>query len=154
MKTEHTPEIGMEEKWNKRFLSLAEFISGWSKDPSSKIGAVIVDSKRRIVSTGYNGLPVGVADGGKRLNDRELKYKMVLHAEENAILFAMRNLEGCSLYVTKMPPCSHCAALIIQSGIKNVYVPKSDIPERWKESVSLTREMFAEAGVNLHFIEN
>ena len=153
MKTKSQYEAERDEKWNRRFISLAEFISEWSKDPSSKIGAVIVDSKRRIVSTGYNGFPVGIADGGKRLNDRELKYKMVLHAEENAIMFAKQSLDGCSLYVTMMPPCSHCASLIIQSGIKNVYVPKSEIPERWRDSVELTMEMFAEAGVNLTFVE-
>ena len=139
--------------WNKRFLSLAEHIASWSKDPSSQIGAVIVDSNRRIVSMGYNGFPRGVHDTSERLNNREIKYKMVLHAEENAILFAKQNLDGCSLYVTKMPPCSHCAALIIQSGIKHVYAPAVEIPERWRESVALTRQMFKEGGVELNFIK-
>lgn len=152
MKNDDSIKAERNERWNERFISLAEFISRWSKDPSSKIGAVIVDSKNRIVSTGYNGFAVGVKDSEERLNNRELKYKMVLHAEENAIMFARQSLEGCSLYVTNMPPCSHCAALIIQSGIKDVYVPKSEIPERWKESVELTKTMFYEADVKLHFI--
>lgn len=133
-------------------MKMAELVATWSKDPSSKIGAVIVDCNNRVISTGYNGFPVGIKDSDERLSLRELKYKMVLHAEENAILFAKQNLSGCSLYVTMMPPCSHCAALIIQSGIKNVYVPLSDIPERWKDSVKLTKLMFEEAGVNLSFI--
>ena len=141
-----------DEVWDGRFMRLAECISEWSKDPSSKIGAVIVDSNRRIVSTGYNGLPRGVVDSDERLSDRELKYRMVLHAEENAILFAKQDLDGCSLYVTKMPPCSHCAALIAQSGIKRVYAPKSEIPERWTESVGLTKTMFSEAGIELRFV--
>ena len=139
--------------WNKRFIELAQFISTWSKDPSSKIGAVIVDRNRRIISTGYNGFARGVSDERSRYDNRELKYRMVLHAEENAILFAKQKLDGCSIYVTVMPPCSHCAALIIQSGIKNVFVPKSPIPERWKDSVELTESMFYEAGVSLNFVD-
>ena len=140
-------------KWQKRFFDLAHLVASWSKDPSSKIGAVIVDSQNRIISTGFNGFPVGVKDTDERLGDRETKYKMVLHAEENAIMFAKQNLNGCSIYVTKMPPCSHCAALIIQSGIKFVYVPDAEIPERWRESVGLTKQMFKEAGVRIKFIK-
>ena len=142
----------MSNKWHKRFLELAELVSTWSKDPSSKVGAVIVDKYNRIVSTGYNGFPVGVNDSKDRLDNRDVKYKMILHAEENAIMFAKQNLEGCSLYVTNLPPCSHCAALIIQSGIKNVYTLQKDIPDRWKESIALTKQMFSESGVNLTFI--
>ena len=138
--------------WNKRFIELAMHISEWSKDPSSKVGAVIVDANRRIVSTGYNGFPRGVVDSKERLENRDIKYRMVLHAEENAIMFAKQNLQGCSLYVTTMPPCSHCAALIIQSGIKHVYTPKCDIPDRWTESVAITKQMFSESGVTLDFI--
>ena len=140
-------------KWHKRFFDMANLVASWSKDPSSKIGAVIVDSQNRVIATGYNGFPVGVVDSSERLENREIKYKMVLHAEENAIMFAKQNLEGCSLYVTMMPPCSHCAALIVQSGIKHVYAPDSEIPERWKSSTELTRQMFDEAGVTLEFIK-
>ena len=135
--------------WHKRFIDLAYHIASWSKDPSSKIGAVIVDSNRRIVSTGYNGFARGVRDTDGRLWNRDVKYKIVLHAEENAIMFAKQNLDGCSLYVTNMPPCSHCASLIIQSGIKSVYYPDVVIPERWTESIKLTRAIFKEAGVKL-----
>jgi dCMP deaminase len=78
---------------------------------------------------------------------------MILHAEENAIMFAKQNLNGCSIYVTKMPPCAHCAALIIQSGIKYVYVPETEIPERWRESTELTRQMFKESGVKIQFVK-
>lgn len=140
-------------KWNKRFLELAEFISSWSHDPSTKVGAVIVDKDRRIVSTGYNGLARGVKDTSERLENREVKYKIILHAEENAIMFSKQNLDGCSLYVSSMPPCSHCASLIIQSGIKVVYTWKQEIPDRWVESYKLTRQMFRESGVKLIFVE-
>ncbi len=140
-------------KWQSRFFDLAYLVASWSKDPSSQIGAVIVDAQNRVISTGFNGLPVGVRDTEERLGDRATKYKMILHAEENAIMFAKQNLNGCSIYVTKMPPCAHCAALIIQSGIKYVYVPETEIPERWRESTELTRQMFKEAGVKIQFVK-
>ena len=140
-------------KWQRRFFDLAYLVASWSKDPSSQIGAVIVDAQNRVISTGFNGLPVGVKDTEERLGDRATKYKMILHAEENAIMFAKQNLNGCSIYVTKMPPCAHCAALIIQSGIKYVYVPQTEIPERWRESTELTGQMFKEAGVKIQFIK-
>lgn len=142
----------MENKWHIRFLELAEFIAQWSKDPSTKVGAVIVDEKRRIVSTGYNGFAIGVDDSENRLADRTIKYPIILHAEENAISFAKQNLDNCSLYVSGLPPCAHCASLIIQSGIKNVYAWNLDIPERWRDSINLTNQLFCEAGVKLSFI--
>lgn len=139
--------------WNYRFMDMAQLVATWSKDPSSKVGAVIVDANRRIISTGYNGLAIGVEDSIERLTNRDIKYKIILHAEENAIMFAKRDLSGCSLYVTTLPPCAHCASLIIQSGIKTVYACKSDIPERWKESYDLTTAMFNESGVKLVFLD-
>lgn len=140
-------------KWNKRFIELAEFISNWSKDPSTKVGAVIVDKNNRIISTGYNGFAVGVKDTDARLNDRNIKYPIILHAEENAILFSKQDLSGCSLYVSSLPPCAHCASIIAQTGIKKVFAIKKEIPERWKESYNLTRQVFKEAGVKLTFID-
>ncbi len=131
-------------------MSLARFISKWSKDPSTKVGAVIVDDDNRVVSTGYNGFAKRVSDEGGRYDDRSVKYKIILHAEENAIMFAHRNLEGCSLYVTNLYPCAHCASLIIQSGIRKVYIQRSlDIPERWKESMEWTMRLFKEGGVEV-----
>ena len=138
--------------WNKRFLELATCVASWSKDPSTKVGAVIADSKNRIVSLGFNGFARGVEDD-ERLNDRATKYAMVLHAEENAILFASKNLSDCSIFVSGLPPCSHCASLIVQCGIKKVYAWKQDIPERWQENFKLTQKIFAEAGVSLEFVE-
>jgi dCMP deaminase len=142
----------MNDIWNRRFLELASFISNWSKDPSTKVGAVIVDCNRRIISTGYNGFPIGVSDDQERLENRDFKYKAILHAEENAIMFAKKDLSRCSLYVSSLPPCSHCASLIIQSGIKNVYTWEQEIPERWQESINITKTMFKESGVSLNYV--
>jgi len=139
--------------WHRRLLTMAKLVASWSKDPSSKVGAVIVDANRRIISTGYNGFAVGVEDYSSRLENRDIKYKIILHAEENAIMFAKRDLTGCSLYVTDIPPCAHCASLIAQSGIKNVYALKKEVPDRWKEQFELTKVVFNEAMIRLTFID-
>lgn len=134
-------------KWDKRFLALAAHIAAWSLDPSTQAGAVIVDGKR-IVSVGYNGLPQGVTDTDERLQNRELKYRLVVHAEFNAILFANRSLRGCTLYTHPFMSCARCAGIVIQSGISRVVAPWSDNP-RWVEEFALSKEMFAEAGVEV-----
>ena len=134
--------------WNQRFLSLAEHISTWSKDPSTQVGAVIVDDQRRIISTGYNGFPRGVEDWPSRLDNRDVKYEMIVHGEINAILFANQNLQGAVLYTWPFMPCSRCAAIVIQSGIRTVVAPYNDNP-RWKDSFELTEQMFRESGVRL-----
>ena len=140
--------------WDNYFLGMAEYASRASLDPSTKVGAVIIDNKRRVVSTGYNGFPRGIADD-ERLNDRPTKLNIVVHAEINAILFANRDLTDCSLFTFPFIPCSsvgsNCASLVIQSGIKRVVAPYSDNP-RWIESFKLTRELFKEAGVELNEI--
>src|SRR5947209_6370685 len=85
------------EKWHRRFLGLAEYVSQWSKDVSTKVGAVILDSDKRVVSLGYNGFARGVMDTAERLNCRDLKYKMIVHAERNAIIFARQDLRKCTI---------------------------------------------------------
>ena len=136
-------------KWDKRFLKLAEHVSGWSKDPSTKVGCVIADSKNRVVSIGYNGFPVGVDDSKEIYENRDLKYQRTIHAEANAILFAKQKLEDCSIYVWPLPSCANCAATIIQSGIKRVVAPEptSEQKKRWKDSFDTSSQMFKEAGV-------
>ena len=141
-------------KWIKRYMQLADQVSSWSKDPSTKVGAVIVGDKGQIISQGYNGFPRGVKDSETRYNDRPLKYKLVVHAEMNAILNALYNsasVKGCALFVHNLPVCNECAKAIIQSGIKKVYMD-TEINERWQESWEITRKMFAEAGIEYEFI--
>lgn len=140
--------------WDTRFLDLAEHISKWSKDPSTKVGAVIVDSYRRIVSTGYNGFSVGVMDSYDRLTDRDTKYEMIIHAEANAILFAHQRMNGMTLYTTPFQPCSRCASLIIQSGISRVISYEiEESKNRWVDSFKLAKKLFDEAGVELLLLE-
>lgn len=134
--------------WNDYFMAMAIVASTKSKDPSSQVGAVIVDNDQRIVSAGFNGPPRGT-DDEYGFADRDRKLLRVLHAEENAILFAGKSLKGCSLYVTHHP-CAHCAAVIIQSGIKSVFhLPVSkEFDDRWHDNMIEARCMFAEAGVS------
>ena len=140
--------ISHQEKWDRRWLELANVIGGWSKDPSTKVGAVIVDGRNRLVSVGYNGLPQGIVDSHDRLHDRELKYKIIIHAERNAVLFAGRSVEECTLYTVPFMPCASCAGQMIQSGIAKVVSYENDNP-RWQEDFALTQELFDEAGVEL-----
>lgn len=139
-------------KWTKRYLQLAREVASWSKDPSRKIGAVAVGSKGQILSQGYNGFPRGISDDETRLNDRETKYKYVVHAEMNVIYnatFSGVSLDGASLYVYGLPVCSECAKGIIQVGIKDVHIfIDQDIHVSWLESWDRTKSMFEEAGVN------
>lgn len=134
-------------KWDFRFLELAKFISEWSKDPSTKVGAVITDHENRVVSIGYNGFPKNIADDN-RLQNRETKYKMIVHGEMNAILFANKSLEFCTLYTYPFMPCPRCASMIIQTGIQRV-VSYNNMPERWKEEFELSQYLFKEAGILL-----
>ncbi len=136
-------------KWDTRFLGLATHISAWSKDPSSQVGAVISDGKR-IVSLGYNGFATGVADAPERLSDRNCKLNLTIHAEENAMIFAKRDLTGCSVYVTH-PPCPRCASKLIQEEVKRIVfiVPGEDFLSRWSDDLKLSLEMYAEAGVEV-----
>ena len=144
----------MSNKWDHRYLRLAKEVSTWSKDPSSQIGAVAIGSKGQVLAQGYNGFPRGIQDTTERLTEREMKYKYIVHAEQNLIYnatFNGVNLDGSTLYVTGLPVCSECAKGVIQVGIKRVVMPIQQI-SRWKESWKLSAEMFDEAGVEHEFI--
>ncbi len=142
----------MSSKWDQRFLKLAEHISGWSKDPSTKVGCVVVGEDREIRSTGFNGFPRGIADDNERLEDREQKYPLICHAEENAIMHAARiglSLKGSTAYVT-WPPCTRCARSLIQAGVVEVVYPQeSQIPERWMADFEMSTQMMNEAGLTI-----
>lgn len=144
-------------KWQKRYIELAKEISTWSKDPSRKIGAVIVGDHGQILSQGFNGFPRGVFDLEERYNDRPTKYKYVVHAEMNAIYNATLNgvkCHGASLYVWGLPICGECAKGIIQVGIKEVYVPQEafTVNAMWDEAFEFSKNIFKESGVGVHIV--
>ena len=146
----------MTSKWDLRFIGLAQHISTWSKDPSTKVGCVVVGEDREIRSTGFNGFPRGIDDDEDRLMDREKKYPLICHAEENAIMHAARigvSLKDSTAYVT-WPPCSRCARSLIQAGIREIVYPETGkIPERWVEDFTISDSMLNEAGVAVRSIK-
>lgn len=137
-------------KWDKRFLELAGHVSQWSKDPSTKVGAVITDKHNRLLGIGYNGFPRHCCDDEELYDNRKTKYARVVHAEANAILNATsRDLTGATIFCTLFP-CSNCAGLIIQSGIKSVvsYAPEEAVAHRFAESFAVSENMLREAGID------
>lgn len=144
-------------KWHDRYMEMARKVSEWSKDPNTKVGAVAVGSKGQILSQGFNGFPRGILDTPDRLNDRETKYKYVVHAEMNVIYNATYNgvsLDKSSLYVYGLPVCSECCKGIIQVGISTVYVSKEclELRPHWQESWMRSVDMFSEAGIEVYAI--
>ena len=141
-------------KWHRRFLELAKHISTWSKDPSTKVGAVLVDDQNHVVATGYNGFPAGCNDDPNIYADRAAKYKRVVHAEVNAILIAGHRARGCKLYTypsfANPNICCECCKVAIQQGIRAVvgYEAANGIRKDWEESLTAARIMLCEAGVD------
>ena len=156
----------MSEKWDRHFLGLALYHSKLSKDPSTRVGSVIVGPYREILSAGFNGFPRGIEDSHERLHDRDMKLKLVVHAEMNALLAAARTgmrLKGCTLYLGATddsglvwggPPCTRCTVEIIQVGISEIVsYPVKAIPSRWHDDLRLARKLIDEAGIIYKEIE-
>lgn len=140
-----------QQEWDAFFIELAKTYSMKSKDPSTKVGAVFVNDQRVVVSAGWNGFPRGIADTPERLNNRELKYPLTVHAEMNAIYNAARigvSLEGCTLYVHGLPMCSECTPGVLQVGVHRVVCKWPDpAPEVWREKWAKSVALLDEAGV-------
>jgi dCMP deaminase len=139
-------------KWDERFLHLAEVVASWSKDPSTQVGAVIVDADKRIVSVGFNGFARGMDDHEALYANRMFKYGRIIHGEMNAILHARESLADMTLYTWPVLPCERCAVHVIQCGITRVVAPTcpEHMVERWGESLAKTREFFREACVSFN----
>ena len=144
----------MSNKWDKRYMELAKAVASWSKDPSKKIGAVAIGSKGQVLAQGFNGFPRGIDDNDERLNDRETKYKYVVHAEMNLIYNATFNgisLDGSTVYVYGLPICSECAKGLIQVGVKQVVMCENsyqDADEKWLKSLELSVALLNESGIH------
>lgn len=146
-------------EWDKRFLNIAKEVSTWSKDPTTKVGAVLVDPKtRNILSTGYNGFPSKFSDNTEILNDRLLKRRITIHAEINAILNAAKlgiSTNNSTLYVYGLPVCDYCAPNIIQAGIKRVLMEKNHsilIDPKWDIAWEFSSWLFDKSYVHASFI--
>ena len=142
------------DKWHHRFMDVARLVSSWSKDTSTKTGAVVVGPDREIRATGYNGLVRGVDDDIPERLERPTKYDFFEHAERNALYNACLtgvSVKGCTLFATHAP-CVDCARAIIQSGIQTVITNKIVIDETtpkntWRDKLSVSAQMFKEAGI-------
>ena len=139
----------MNDKWDKRHLELACFISKWSKDVRKKVGAVVTEDNY-VRGVGYNGFPRGIADTKARLLDPVIKLQVIIHAEVNA-LAAARSLGDC-IYVYPCLPCTACLGNIIQSGIKRIVTWKgtANRPTKWNSDLVLS--LAEEAHIEIHMV--
>jgi dCMP deaminase len=136
-----------QKKWDRRFLGLSEHISRWSKDPSTKVGAIITNDIK-IVSVGFNGLPQSTKDYPEILENRGLKYKHIIHAETNAILAAKTDLTGCTIYTFPFLPCTRCASMVAQSGISRV-VSIVCQNKRWEKTLQESKHFMGLCGLEV-----
>ena len=155
---------GKNVKWDKHFIDMCRLHASLSKDPSSKVGAVIVTPDRQIVSAGFNGFPRGVRDD-ERLFDRDTKLKLIVHAEMNAILAAANlgiRVQGCTMYFVAESegklwgnsPCSRCLVSLIQAGISEIVTIKNScVPDRWKDDIEFSRSIIDEVKLGYREID-
>ncbi len=134
--------------WDMRFIQLCDTVATWSKDPSRQVGSCIVDSRKRVISVGYNGFPTGVHDHEARYANRETKLLFVCHAERNALDNSPSSVEGATLYSTLFP-CNECVKSIIQRGIKRVVTLSPDNPRNALFNFDVSRIMLSEANVEV-----
>ena len=136
--------------WQEYFMGLAHLSALRSKDPNTQVGACIVDSEKKVVSIGYNGMPTGCDDAkmpwGREGDYLNTKYAYVVHAELNAILNSDRSLKDCTIYVSLFP-CNECAKAIIQSGIKTVIYESDKYAD--VDNFIASKKMLKEAEVEL-----
>lgn len=143
------------DRWDARYIKIAQEVAQWSKDPSTKVGSVISSRLRtKIISTGYNGFPRGFNDDPAGYENRDFKYPRVVHAEANAILNAACSLRNCVLYCTH-PCCANCTGLLINAGITTVVWIKPDdiFLDRWADSMAITMDMLDQCGVRTRIVE-
>ncbi len=134
-------------------IELAKTASLRSKDPSTKVGCAIMDADGRVVALGYNGTCRGVSDEKWIQGDRDLKLAVTIHAELNAVLNASGSVKGCTAYVYPLPTCSHCAAVLAQSGVSRVVCGDTNKGDRWFESARVGATLMLEAGIELEYRE-
>jgi dCMP deaminase len=148
--------------WDEYFFSMLEMIASKSKDPTTKVGCIVVGPNNEIRTTGFNSFPRGLNDDVPERLERPEKYKWIEHAERNAIYNAARmgtGLDGCIIYITALP-CVDCCRAIIQSGIKEIVIDTRGKTmstmitewERWKESMINSYIMCRECNVTIRFL--
>jgi dCMP deaminase len=145
--------------WDKYFIDICEVVRQKSKDPSSKIGVVLVGTDNQIISTGFNGFPRGIDETDETRWERPIKYDFVTHGEENAIFNAARtgvSTKNSTLYLVGFGPptvpCKDCCKAVIQAGIKRVVgFGYKLMQEHYRESCNFSLARLEEAGIE--FVE-
>ena len=143
-------------KWDERFLEMAKLVSTWSKDPSTKVGSVIVRPDLSVASVGFNGFPQNTKDDPELYADRDIKYSKIVHAEVNAMCFCQdRDLFGYTIYVYPFLICDRCFVQAVQKRIAKVVAPKltGEAAERWEPSFKKVREYAKECYIEIVEIE-
>ena len=139
-----------------KYMGIAKAVSALSKDPSTKVGCVAVNSDGIILSVGYNGFPRGVSDDPHRYADRETKYKLISHSEQNLVAQAAYtgvSLKNSTVILSGLYPCSSCAKSLIQAGVKKIITPRPDANLRWSEDAAWSKILFDEASVEIVYVE-
>ena len=142
------------DKWDLRFLKLAMTVSSWSKDPSTKVGAVIVRQDKTVASLGYNGFPRNMPDFDELYANREEKYSRIIHAEINAVLHAREQLTGYTLYTYPLLPCDRCMVQMMQAGIKRIVSMEAskEVLERWAPILDKSNKYASQGGLDITII--
>lgn len=133
-------------------MDLAAHVAQWSKDPSTKVGAIIINDDKQVIGMGYNGFPRGVMDSESRYVNKVAKYLFVSHAERNALDNTFAPTKGATLYTT-LCPCNECTKGIIQKGIRRVVTTRPDFSKTYL-NYNVTIAMFLESGVKLDYVED
>lgn len=144
------------DKWDRRYLEMASMVASWSKDPSTKVGAVIVAPRHRIVSVGFNGFPRALPDRPEALGDRAVKYSRIIHAEINAMILAGTPIPPEStLYTWPFPSCDRCLVQLVQAGVTRFVAPTipASLKDRWEGDITRAQAIAAECHVSFEFIE-
>lgn len=148
-----------QDRWDARFVGLAQHISSWSKDPSTKVGAVLVRPDNSVASTGFNGFAPGEDDDPELYANRDYKYKKVIHAEINALDFLDSLAKGFSFY-TSFPCCPDCMRAAGEAGVVRVVFPAIDREGRdpawikeWEDRLSESLEVAREYGIEVRFVD-
>jgi dCMP deaminase len=145
----------MTEKWDRRFLDLAKLVSTWSKDPSTKTGAVLTDGMKGVISIGFNGFPAEMPDDEALYANREEKYSRVVHCEVNALIYARRDVIGSTLYTYPFLSCDRCCVQMLQAGVMRFVAPQATTEqlERWGSAFERTRRYILECGADYREID-
>lgn len=147
-----------QDRWDRRYVGLAQHIAGWSKDPSTKVGAVLVRPNNSVASTGFNGFPPGHDDSPELYLDRDYKYKHVVHAEVNALNFLGQTASGFTLY-TSFPCCPDCVERAAEAGVSRIVHPPLQTLGRttlwvgdWTQRLIRSQEVAAHHGIALEVL--